>query len=83
METPSENIVGGACAVNSFITRSTIPWIMAVRRDVVRQVLADVDVTLRDVQRDMSWILLVSIGTGLLAAEMLAPAKMTLPFRSS
>ena len=44
-----------------FITRSTIPWIMAVHHDVVRQVLADVDVALRDVQRDMSWIRLVSL----------------------
>ena len=61
----------------------TIPWIMAVHHDVARQVLADVDVALRDVQRDMSWIPLVSIGTGLLAAEMLALAEMTLPSRSS
>ena len=56
---------------------------MSVDHNVVRQVLADVDVALRDVQRDMSWIPLVSIGTGLLAAEMLAPAEMTLPSRCS
>ena len=32
---------------------------MAVHHDVVRQVLADVDAALRDVQGDMSWIPLV------------------------
>ena len=45
-----DTVEDGANAVNSLVVRSSIPWIMAVQHDVGGQVLADVNVVLRDAQ---------------------------------